>query len=710
MFVFHHPRAVYSTAMQATPAVTPAPDVSDERKPLLNETQIETILVVITLVAMLAAKGMELAGVPNSMPITVLYVVAYIAGGAFGVKESIAALRQGAVEVDLLMVLAALGAAVVGQPFEGAMLLFLFSLSNVLQGYALGRTRDAIRSLMKLRPNQALTRRNGVIALLPIEQLALGDHIIVRPGERVPLDGTVIEGESACDESSLTGESMPVTKRLGDTVFAGTINQSGGIEVEVTRLAHDSTIAKLIKLVEEAQSEKAETQRFLDKAERIYAAGVIVFTILLIVVPYAFGESFDTAFYRAMTAMVVASPCALVISTPSAILSAIANGARRGVLFKGGAHLERAADISVVAFDKTGTLTEGRPTVTDVTVIPLFDEEHKPLASTPTSFRTPARVTAHHQTPTEQNTLLLLAAAVESKSEHPLAQAIVKTAAERGLQWPEVTQFQSITGRGVRAQVDFMGGVEIAVGSPRFFDGVALAGRDAALAEVTRLQDDGKTSVIVAKIKSDDVMNVLGVIAIADVLRPGAARIAADLQSVGVPRIVMLTGDNHRVAHAIAAQANVREFFADLLPQDKVARIKELLLPDAAGSGGGRPRTPVVAMVGDGVNDAPALATASLGVAMGAAGTDVALETADIVLMANDLQKIPYAVALSKAARRIVAQNLIFSSLVIVILLISALGFQLPLPLGVVGHEGSTVLVVLNGLRLLAFQWKPEKK
>ncbi|MCX6017856.1 MAG: heavy metal translocating P-type ATPase [Chloroflexi bacterium] len=697
--------------MQSTAAVSTSDSAGNTPASRLTETQIESILVGITLAAMLTAWAISTLAPAQTALTTGFYVVAYGAGGAFGLKESIAALRRGAVEVDLLMVLAALGAATVRAPFEGAMLLFLFSLSNVLQGYALGRTRDAIRALMKLRPNEALTRRNGGTLLLPIDQLVLGDRIMVRPGERMPLDGTVLEGESACDESSLTGESMPVTKRVGDTVFAGTINQSGGIEVEVTRLAQDSTIAKLIKLVEDAQSEKAETQRFLDKAERIYAAGVIVFTLLLIFVPYLLlGESFSIAFYRAMTAMVVASPCALVISTPSAILSAIANGARRGVLFKGGAHLERAADISVVAFDKTGTLTEGRPTVTDVTIIPLFDDEHKSLASTPTSFRTPARRTVEHHTPNEQNTLLLLAAAVESKSEHPLATAIVKTATERGLQWPEVTQFQSVTGRGVRAQVDFMGGVEIAIGSPRYFDGIELFGRPAALDEVTRLQDEGKTSVIVAKVKSDESMNVLGVIAIADVIRPGAARIAEDLNSVGVQRVVMLTGDNERVARAIAQQANVGEFFADLLPQDKVVRIKELLKPATSNTSNGRRRDPVVAMVGDGVNDAPALATATLGVAMGAAGTDVALETADIVLMANDLQKIPYAIALSKAARRVVAQNLIFSSAVIVILLISALGFKLPLPLGVVGHEGSTVLVVLNGLRLLAFNWKPGKK
>jgi Zn2+/Cd2+-exporting ATPase len=668
--------------------------------------QIETSLVITTFIAMVAGLILSYDAAAGVVA-NVFYATAYAAGGAVGLKESIQALRKGAIEVDLLMILAALGAAVVGSPFEGAMLLFLFSLSNVLQGYAIGRTRDAIRALMKLRPAQALTRRDGGTLLLPIEQLALGDRVIVRPGERVPLDGTVIEGDTSCDESSLTGESMPVSKRAGDTVFAGTINQSGGIEIEVTRLAHDSTIAKLIKLVEDAQSEKAETQRFLDKAERVYAAGVIAFTVLLIIVPIAvFDEAFQTAFYRAMTAMVVASPCALVISTPAAILSAIANGARRGVLFKGGAYLERAADITVVAFDKTGTLTEGRPTVTDVTIIPLFDEEHRLLAQTPTSYRTPARRTVHHQTPNEENTLLLLAAAIESKSEHPLAQAIVKTAAERGLQWPEVTQFQSVTGRGVRGQVAFMNGVEIAIGSPRYFEEVELKGEEAALAEVARLQDEGKTSVIVAKVKSDVQMNVLGVLAIADVLRPGASRIRTDLESVGVNHVVMLTGDNERVARAIARQANVKEFFADLLPQDKVSQIKTLL---AGGTAMTDRLKPVVAMVGDGVNDAPALATATLGVAMGAAGTDVALETADIVLMANDLQKIPYAIALSKAARRVVAQNLIFASLVIVVLLISALGFQLPLPLGVVGHEGSTVLVVLNGLRLLAFDWKPAK-
>ena len=686
---------------------------------VLTGGKLEIVFVVVTLVMMLA--GLISSYSPALKWLTVAcYVTAYGTGGWFGLQASIKALRAGAIEVDLLMVLAALGAALVDSPFEGAMLLFLFSLSNVLQEYAIGRSRDAIKALMQLRPNVALIRRAGRAESIAIDQIKIGDRMIVRPGERMALDGTVVEGESNADESSLTGESMPVGKALGDHVFAGTINQSGGLEVEITKLAQDSTIAKLIKLVEDAQSEKAETQRFLDKAERYYALGVILFTLALVVFgSLILSEPFNTSFYRAMTAMVVASPCALVISTPASILSAIANGARRGVLFKGGAYLERAADISVVAFDKTGTLTEGRPTVTDVEVVPLFDAPAKLLATTPTTYTTPARQVVEHQISNEENTLLLLAAAVEAKSEHPLAQAVLKTASDRRLKIPEVTGFQSITGRGVRAMVQFMGGTDIAIGSPRYYEGLDVTGLPQALVEVRRLQDEGKTSVIVCKAgsrrnapaqtgstangdcKAPEHFTVLGIIAIADVLRPGAPAVTRHLKQVGVQQVVMLTGDNHRVAKAIAAQAGVDEFFADLLPQDKVAKIKSLQT-----SRRGRPT--VVAMVGDGVNDAPALATASLGVAMGAAGTDVALETADIVLMANDLGKIPYAIALSKQARRVVIQNLVFSASVIAVLLVSALGFHLPLPYGVVGHEGSTVLVCLNGLRLLAFNWKPD--
>jgi Cd2+/Zn2+-exporting ATPase len=647
----------------------------------LSPLRAQAICVGITFAAMFAGLLTSQTQLPAWLP-SLFYLIAYVAGGIFGVQASVESLRQRRVDVDLLMVLAALGAAVLGAPFEGAMLLFLFSLSNLLQDYALGRTRSAIQALMKLRPDQALLKVGQDAILRPIESLRIGDHILVRPGERVPLDGVVVEGESTVDESTLTGESMPVAKKAGAPVFAGTINQSGSLEVRVTKLAHESTIARLIKLVEEAQSEKAPTERFLDKFEQIYAMGVIGLTLLLAgMPPLLFGVPFADAAYRAITVMVVASPCALVISTPAAILSAIANGARRGILFKGGAHLEEAARLEVIAFDKTGTLTMGKPAVTDVTIIPL----------TAFAYATASRAVRRDQ----ENILLALAAAVESKSEHPLARAIVETARHRGLTIPSATNFASTPGQGVRAHVAFMGGMDIAVGSLRYFDGVRLHGLERAMCEMERLQYEGKTAVLVAKLRANTSAVVLGVIAVADVLRPSAPQVIERLHRLGIRRVVMLTGDNERVARAVARQAGVDEFHADLLPQDKVAIIKRLRTAD------GRPCH--VAMVGDGVNDAPALASASLGIAMGAAGTDVALETADVVLMSDDLRQIAYAIALSRQTRRVVILNLIFAITVIAVLVAVALGLQLPLPLGVVGHEGSTVIVVLNGLRLLFF-------
>jgi Cd2+/Zn2+-exporting ATPase len=397
----------------------------------------------------------------------------------------------------------------------------------------------------------------------------------------------------------------------------------------------------------------------------------------------------DQAFYRAITVMVVASPCARFISTPASILSAIANGARRGILFKGGAHLEQAAKIDVFAFDKTGTLTLGKPTVTDVAIIPLVEHFHHASKDAPGHVRAD-----------QENILLTLAAAVEAKSEHPLALAIVDTARHRSLHLPPATQFANTAGKGVRARVAFMGGVDIAVGSARYFDDYHTLGLQPALLEMQRLQDEGKTSVLVAKLGEEDHGGasaiILGVIAIADTVRPNAADVVMQLRSLGVKRVVMLTGDNMRVANAVARQIGVDEVYADLLPEDKVAKIKALR------TRGGKPQA--VAMVGDGVNDAPALASATMGIAMGAAGTDVALETADVVLMSDDLKQIAYAISLSRQARRVVYQNLTFAIGVIVVLVVSALGFALPLPLGVVGHEGSTVLVCLNGLRLLAYR------
>jgi Cd2+/Zn2+-exporting ATPase len=484
------------------------------------------------------------------------------------------------------------------------------------------------------------------------------------------LDGVILEGSSSLDESSLTGESIPVSKKFGDKIFAGTINQSGGLEIKVTKLAKDSTIAKIIKMVEEAQNQKAKTQRFLDKAEQYYAIGVIVFTLLMIFIPYfLLHKNFDEVFYRAMTLMVVASPCALIISTPASILSAIGNGAKRGILYKGGAHLEMTGDIQVIAFDKTGTLTFGKPEVTDVKVIPLPVSEHIIWSG-------------------EENELLSIAASVEAKSEHPLAQAIVKSAKARNVEIKQVKNFQSVTGKGVVAELDTY---NVCVGSLNFFDDYETYHLDTAFSIVEQHQNEGKTSVLAAVIKENKAY-IIGIIAIADVIRPDAVNVIKELKILGVKRIIMLTGDNKRVAKAIANKVGVDDFYAELLPEDKVRIIKE------------NKKFGMIAMVGDGVNDAPALSTADLGIAMGGAGTDVALETADVVLMSDDLTKIPYAISLSRQAKKVVYQNLIFSVAVIIILIISTLGIQLPLPLGVVGHEGSTVLVCLNGLRLLNFR------
>lgn len=629
----------------------------------LTEDRLEAVCTVITLAGMLSGLVAERTGAAGWV-VTLSYAIAYLAGSIFGIKGGLDSLRHYTIDIDLLMVLAAAGAWLVGSPFEGAMLLFLFSLSNVLQAFALDRTRHAIRALMKLRPSAALVKRGSRTMLVPVEQILVGEHFVLRPGDRIALDGVVVEGEGAVDQSSLTGESMPVSKRPGNPVLAGTINQNGSLEVRVTKLAKDSTIAKMIKLVEEAHSEKAKTQRFIDKFEQHYAMGVIVVTLLMIVVPIAFlNEAFHFAFYRAMTIMVAASPCALVISTPASILSGIGNGARRGVLFKGGIHLEQSAGIKVIAFDKTGTLTQGKPQVTDVVALDGADPDM----------------------------LLQQVAAVEGKSEHPLAKAVVTKAKERGLLLPKVTGFQAATGLGVRGYVD---GALIAAGNLRYFADWNCPGLAQATAAAERLQDEGKTVIAVARLmEAEQQAQLLGLVAIADVLRPEATAVVKELKALGVARVVMLTGDNERVARAIAKQAGVDEHYADLLPEDKLRLIKDLK------NGFG-----LTAMVGDGVNDAPALAAASIGIAMGAAGSDVALESADVVLMADNLKNLPYVIDLSRKTRKTLIFNLGFAMFMIALMIVAIFWVSLPLPLAVIGHEGGTVLVALNGLRLLAYK------
>jgi Cd2+/Zn2+-exporting ATPase len=603
------------------------------------------------------------------------YGVAYVFGGWYGLRGAIQTLRHRAVDIDLLMIVAALGALSIGAPFEGAMLLFLFSLSNVLQHYAIGRSRRAIRSLVGMRPDSAAVLRDGEEVTVPIEEVAVGDVFVVRPGDRIPLDGVVASGETTVDQSSLTGESVPVPKAPGDEVFSGTINESGSLEIEVTRRAHESALSRLIEMVERAQSEKAPTQRLIDRLEQPYVLGVFGVTIAAIAVPLALGSEFTSTFYRAMTLMVAASPCAVVISTPAAVLSAIASGGRQGVLFKGGEHVETAASIDAVAFDKTGTLTRGDTQLTDVLV--------RDVVGTGNEKRNAA---------IDEDELLSLAAGVQARSEHHLARATVRAARERGLAVEDGTRFRAVAGKGVRAAVD---GSTVHIGNRSYFETVLadapVEGYDLGVERLGTLEADGKTSVLVAR-ETDEDVRVLGWLAFTDTLRPGAAEMVAELRALGVEQVVMLTGDNERVARRIAEEVGIDEVQAGLLPEEKVATIEELV-----------ERHGNVAMVGDGINDAPALATATLGVAMGGAGTDVALETADVVLMGDDLSKIPYVLGLGRRTRRTLAVNLAIAFGAIALMIGAILLQGIPLPLAVVGHEGSTVLVSLNGLRLLGY-------
>jgi len=616
---------------------------------------IEPAFVVITLTAIILSLVGEWADWPWQA-ISALGVIAYATGGYFGVRASLESLKQRQLDIDFLMVTAALGAAAVGEWRDGAILLFLFSLSNVLQDYAIGRSRRAIQALFALHPEEAHVRRGETVETVPIGELTMGQTVLIRPGERIPVDGEVVAGGSSVDQAPITGESMPVEKGIGDKVFAGTLNQQGSLDVRVTQLASDSTLSRIIKMVEEAQGRKAPTQRFLDDFEQYYALGVIGAALLVMLVPWlALGWTFDDSFYRAMVLLVVASPCALVISVPAAFLSAIAAGARRGVIFKGGVHLEQMAEIKVVAFDKTGTLTAGTPAVTDIHTFNGYGEDE----------------------------LLRAAATVEARSEHPLSQAVRRAAESRDLALGEVADFSADTGRGVTGVVD---GEVVRVGNRRYIEECAGRPPDGLLAVHDRLESEGKTVLLVC-----NGGGWMGALAVADEIRPQSATIVDELHAAGIERVVMLTGDNASVGEAIGQQAHIDQVHAGLMPADK-ATIMEQLEREVG----------PVAMVGDGVNDAPALAAATVGIAMGAAGTDVALETADVVLMGDKLEAIPYAIKLSRRARRVVWQNITFALAVIVVLVLGAFIIDLPLPVGVIGHEGSTVIVVLNGLRLLA--------
>ncbi len=591
----------------------------------------------------------------SGFTVTFLYVLAYLSGGTYSTRDGLEALiKERRIDVDLLMVLAAVAAASIGEWLEGGILLFLFSLSNALQAYAMDRTRRAIKSLMSLRPREALLLEpDGETRMVPLDALEVGSIILVRPGELIPIDGVIRTGNTSLDESSITGESIPVEKEPGDEVFGGTINHNGSIEVRVTKHVDDTVLARIIRMVEEAQSEEAPTQRVIDTIEQRYAAGVILLTIAAAGIPVLLGHPWPETIYRAITLMVVASPCAVAMAAPAPIVAAIANGARSGILFKGGIHIENMAEINAIAFDKTGTLTEGAPKVTDVIPLGEWNESY----------------------------LLGISAGIEKRSEHPLAAAIVQAAVDAQTEPIEAQDADAVPGQGIVSTVNEE---HVWIGNYRLAASKLSDIPQEVTDRVEALEREGKTVMYVGT----DTLR--GLIAVVDQLRPGAAEAIRRLKQAGVKHIVMLTGDNERVAAAVAGQVGVDEFHAALLPHEKAEKIAGL-----------REKYGRIAMVGDGVNDAPALARASLGVAMGAAGTDVALETADVVLMSNDLDKMAYALTLSRRTRGIIWQNLIFALAVIGALSIAVLTTDVVLALGVVGHEGSTLLVIANSLRLL---------
>ncbi|CAM3949911.1 heavy metal translocating P-type ATPase [Mesobacillus zeae] len=582
-----------------------------------------------------------------------LFLFAYFIGGFAKAKEGIEdTIENKELNVELLMILAAIGSAVIGYWTEGAILIFIFAMSGALETYTMNKSHKEISSLMELQPEEAVRIADGREERVHVSELAIGDFILVKPGERIPSDGKIAKGQTTIDEAAITGESMPSSKNPGENVFAGTVNLTGSMTVEITKPSSDTLFQKIILLVQSAQSEKSPSQLFIEKFEGTYVKAVLAVVVLMMFLPhFLLGWSWNETFYRAMILLVVASPCALVASIMPATLSAISNGARHGILFKGGVHLENLASLQAIAFDKTGTLTKGKPEVTDIVVREGLSAEE----------------------------VLLKVASIESHSNHPLASAIVGHAKETlGQELVHPESIEDVPGWGVKAHYekeDWKIGKAAFVGkenSEQFADGAAI-----------KLASKGKTTVF-----AERNGELAAVIALKDVVREETKQAIDLLKSQGI-HTVMLTGDSEKTAEAISAESHVNSYIAECLPETKVEHLKEL-----------REKFGTVAMVGDGINDAPALATANVGIAMGE-GSDVALETADIVLMKNDLPKIAEAIDLSRRMNKIVKQNVVFSILIIMMLIASNFMQFLDLPFGVIGHEGSTILVILNSLRLL---------
>jgi cation-transporting P-type ATPase J len=598
----------------------------------------------------------QLSGAPAPV-YWALYLACYAVGGWEPAWAGLQTLLEKTLDVDLLMIVAALGAAAIGQVFDGALLIVIFATSGALEAFATRRTEDAVRGLTDLAPEKAtLLADDGTERLVTVADLTVGDRVLVRPGERIPADGRVAEGASEVDQASITGEPLPVDKHPGDDVFAGTSNGTGVLTVEVSRPAADSVVARIAAMVEEASATKARTQLFIEKVEQRYSIGVVVATLAIFAIPLLAGDDLQGALLRAMTFMIVASPCAVVLATMPPLLSAIANAGRHGVLVKSAVVMERLGAVTVVALDKTGTLTHGTPTVVAV----------RPLPGGPCGG----------------DDLLALAAAAEAPSEHPVGQAIVAAARERSMDLLPVSDFRAQVGRGVTATVADR---TVTVAAPG-------ADTEVAIAMVEGEEALGRTAVVVSLDGRP-----IGVLALADRVRPEAAQAIADLTAASEREPVLLTGDNPRAAGALATQVGLTDVRAGLLPEDKVTAVRDLQRDGQR-----------VLLVGDGVNDAPALAAADTGVAMGGIGSDLALSSADAVIVRDDLGTLAAVVRLSRRARHLVVQNLIIAATVIAVLVTWDLAGDLPLPFGVAGHEGSTILVALNGLRLLRrAEWKP---
>ncbi|MEQ9167716.1 MAG: heavy metal translocating P-type ATPase [Fulvivirga sp.] len=605
-----------------------------------------------------------------------LYITAYFFGGFFTAKEAVQTVAKGGFEIDFLMLVAAIGAAILGEWAEGALLLFLFSMGHALEHYAMNKARKSIAALAELAPKTALLKRNGKTEEVGIEELSIGDIIVVKPNSKISADGVVISGTSSVNQAPITGESVPVDKepvdnpdkdwskekdiRDANRAFSGTINGNNTLEIKVIKVANDSTLSRLVKLVNEAQTQKSPTQRLTDKFEKYFVPAVLILVVILNFAFLVIDETFSESFYRAMAVLVAASPCALAIATPSAVLSGVARAAKSGVLIKGGRPLEDLGVLTALAFDKTGTLTEGKPKLTKLVVLGDINE----------------------------NELLKIAVAVGALSDHPLAKAVVRDGKERlkDVDIPEAKDLEAVLGKGIKAYLD---NNKVYIGNLDLFESLDDKKPSKEIEEKVRsLESDGNTTMLIRQ--NDDY---IGIIALMDTPRKEAKNTLEQLKKLGIKRMIMLTGDNQKVADAVAKEIGLTDAWGSLLPEEKVDAIKKLKEQESK-----------VAMVGDGVNDAPAMANSTVGIAMGAAGSDVALETADIALMGDKLEALPFAIGLSRKAKRIIRQNLWVSLGIVAILIPLTISGIATIGPAVLIHEGSTLLVVFNALRLLAYK------